>query len=110
MPIYEYQCESCGEITPVLILKPKEEEKVLCGRCGGNRLVRVISRVVVIKTESQRLAEFDTRKRPDDSFYKDERNVGLWAKKRVKELGVDLGHSLDETIEKARTGKILDDL
>jgi hypothetical protein len=66
--------------------------------------------VVVIKTESQRLAEFDTRKRPDDSFYKDERNVGLWAKKRVKELGVDLGHSLDETIEKARTGKILDDL
>jgi hypothetical protein len=69
----------------------------------------MISRVVIHKSESQRLAEFDTRKRQDDSFYKDERNVGLWAKKRVKELGVDLGPSLDETIEKARTGKISDD-
>jgi hypothetical protein len=60
--------------------------------------------------ESQRLTEFDTRRPRDDSFYKDDRNVGLWAKKRVKELGVDLGSSFDETVEKARSGKILDDL
>jgi len=109
MPIYEYLCESCGDVTSVLILKPREEKDATCRSCGGNRLDRMISRVVIHKSESQRLAEFDTRKRQDDSFYKDERNVGLWAKKRVKELGVDLGPSLDETIEKARTGKISDD-
>jgi hypothetical protein len=36
--------------------------------------------------------------------------VGLWAEKRVKELGVGLGPGFDETVEKARCGKILDDL
>jgi hypothetical protein len=35
--------------------------------------------------------------------------VGLWAKKRAQELGADLGSSFEETVEKARTGKILDE-
>jgi hypothetical protein len=35
--------------------------------------------------------------------------VGLWAKKRVQELGVDLGPKFDEVVERARTGKILED-
>ena len=109
MPIYEYQCKSCGRITSALILKPEEEEAMRCRHCQDHRLLRVLSRVVLHKTESQRLDEFDARAPRDDSFYKDDRNVGLWAKKRVKELGVDLGPSLDETIEKARSGKILDD-
>jgi putative FmdB family regulatory protein len=109
MPIYEYQCKSCGRITSALILKPEEEKGMRCPHCRDNRLLRVLSRVVLHKTESQRLKEFNTQVPRDDSFYKDDRNVGLWAKKRVKELGVDLGPSLDETIEKARSGKILDD-
>jgi hypothetical protein len=41
---------------------------------------------------------------------KDSRNVGLWAKKRAQDMGVDLGSSFDETVEKARTGKILDEV
>jgi len=109
MPIYEYRCESCRRITSALILKPKEEEEVRCNHCQGDRLVRLLSRVVLHKTEAQRLDEFDTKAPQDDSLYKDDRNIGLWAKKRVKELGADLGTSLDETIEKARSGKILDD-
>jgi hypothetical protein len=55
------------------------------------------------------LSSFDTSKARGDDFYKDSRNVGLWAKKRMKELGVDLGSKMDEIVEKGRTGKILDD-
>jgi hypothetical protein len=61
------------------------------------------------QTEESRLAHFDTSKPKEESFYKDSRNVGLWAKKRMKELGVDLGSKMDEIVEKGRTGKILDD-
>ena len=43
-----------------------------------------------------------------EEFYKDSRNVGLWAKKRAKEMGVDLGPKFDEIQESARTGKILE--
>jgi hypothetical protein len=55
------------------------------------------------------LENFDTSKPQADAYYKDSRNVGLWAKKRIKELGVDLGSKMDEIVEKGRTGKILDD-
>ena len=69
---------------------------------------QVISRVAHHRSENDRLAEFDTRKSQGEEFYKDSRNVGLWAKKRAKELGADLGPQFDEIVESARTGKILD--
>jgi hypothetical protein len=55
------------------------------------------------------LANFDTSKPRGDDYYKDTRNIGLWAKKRMKELGADLGPKMDEIVEKGRTGKILDE-
>jgi putative FmdB family regulatory protein len=109
MPIYEYRCRSCGRITGALILKREEEEAVRCARCGESGLERVLSRVVVHKSEAQRLNEFDTRGPRDDSFYKDSRNIGLWAKKRAQELGADLGPQFDDVVERGRTGKILED-
>jgi hypothetical protein len=55
------------------------------------------------------LAHFDTSKPREDDFYKDSRNIGLWAKKKMREMGVDLGSKMDEIVEKGRTGKILDE-
>ena len=109
MPIYEYRCRNCGKICSLLILKSEDEKTIRCSHCKKTNLERIMSRFAVHKTEAQRLAEFDPRAPKDDSFYKDSRNIGLSAKKRMQELGVDLGSSLDETVEKARSGKILDD-
>ena len=109
MPIYEYQCKSCGKISSLLILNAQEEKDSRCSHCRGARLVRVLSGFALHKTESQRLDEFSTSAPRGDSFYKDDRNIGLWAKKRAHELGADLGSQLDETVERARSGKILDD-
>ena len=110
MPIYEYQCQNCDAVTSAIILKPEREKEVSCSKCGGKELSRLVSRFALHKTDDQRLADFDTKAVQDDSFYKDDRNVGLWAKKRVKELGADLGPDFDETIDRARSGKILDDV
>jgi len=63
----------------------------------------------VHQSEESRLADFDTSKPRGEDFYRDSRNVGLWAKKRLREMGVDLGPKLDEIVEKGRTGKILED-
>ena len=118
MPIFEYQCRACGRITSALVMNTKsgesgdktsDREDVRCGSCGGCDLVRIMSRFAIHKTESQRMWEFDTGAPRDDAFYKDSRNVGLWAKKRAQELGTDLGPQFEETVEKARTGKILED-
>lgn len=110
MPIYEYRCKSCEKTTSALILKPGEEGKVCCEHCGSDQIRKIISRFTHHKTESQRLDDFNTRGAKDDSFYRDDRNIGLWAKKRAKELGTDLGSQFDEVVEKARTAKNLDDL
>jgi hypothetical protein len=69
-----------------------------------------MSSFAVVESEGARLNNFDTAKQRDESFYRDSRNVGLWAKKRARELGVDLGSKFDDTVEQARSGKLIKDM
>ena len=108
MPIYEYRCNQCKKEFSQLFLNPKAIGKVKCKFCNSSNLTKLLSYFRVHQTEESRLSKFDTSKPRGEDFYKDSRNIGLWAKKRVRELGVDLGPKMDETVEKGRTGKILD--
>jgi putative FmdB family regulatory protein len=108
VPIYEYECAKCQAVSTFLILRKEDSAKVVCKGCGNPKMSQIISRVTYHRSEGDRLSAFDTRKTQGEEFYKDSRNVGLWAKKRAKELGADLGPQFDEIVEKARTGKILD--
>jgi len=109
MPIYEYRCNQCHKEFSELILSPREINKVKCKHCHSRNFTKLVSSFSVHQTEAARLANFDTSRPRGDDFYKDSRNIGLWAKKRVKEMGVDLGSKMDEIVEKGRSGKILDD-
>lgn len=106
MPIYEYHCRACGRDQSLLFLSQAETKKVRCKFCASRRLTRVLSRFAYHQGEASRLQDFDTSAPRDESFYRDSRNVGLWAKKRAKEMGVELGSQFEETVEKARSGKI----
>jgi putative FmdB family regulatory protein len=111
MPIYEYHCQACERDQSLLFLTQREVvSRPRCKFCGTRRLTRILSRFAYHQTEATRLREFNTTAPRDETFYKDSRNVGLWAKKRAKEMGVDLGSQFEETVEKARSGKILDEL
>ena len=110
MPIYEYECKECGFISGHLVMKPSDRRKLSCRACGGKKLRKVMSRFASHKTEAQRLAEFDSKQSRSDSFYKDDRNIGLWAQKRAQELGLDIDESFQETLEKGRSKKILENL
>jgi len=109
MPIYEYRCNRCKKVFSQLFMNAKEVEAARCRYCNARGLTRLLSSFSIHQNEESRLKNVDTTKRPSDEFYKDSRNVGLWTKKRIKEMGVDLGPKLDEIVEKGRTGKILDD-
>ena len=109
MPIYEYRCNECSKEFSFLLLNKKDLRKVRCKFCQGANLTRLLSAFRVHQTEESRLADFNTSKPRGDDYYKDSRNIGLWAKKRMSELGVDLGSKMDEIVEKGRTGKILDE-
>src|SRR6266446_5114768 len=109
MPIFEYQCSACARVTSQVVLGSERLRSPRCSHCGSSKTHRVMSSFAVVETESQRINSFDPSKPADDSFYKDSRNVGVWAKKRAKQMGVELGSKFKETVEKARTGKLIKD-
>ena len=109
MPIYEYRCEACGGVTSRLVLHTTTETPPACSVCASPQTRRVMSGFAYHRSEASRVAAFDPRQSYSPDYYKDSRNVGLWAKKRAQQLGVDLGPRFEETVEKARTGKILDE-
>ena len=108
MPIYEYECNPCGTQFSKLVMSISDAPEVVCPKCGGKKVEQLISRVRYHRSESDRMDEFDTSKPRDETFYKDNRNVGLWAKKRAKEMGADLGSEFDEVVDKARSGELTD--
>ena len=110
MPIYEYRCNRCQKEFSELVLDLKKSFQVTCKECGSSDLTKLISRVAYHRSEGDRLAEFDASKPQGEEFYKDTRNIGLSAKKRMKEMGVDLGPQFDEVVDKARSATNLDDI
>jgi putative FmdB family regulatory protein len=111
MPIYEYRCPSCGEEFQSLVMKKAEENTLLCPKCGGRKKRRLISRVAYHVSEQDRLNAFRPRDAKEDAFFKDSRNIGLAAKKRAQQLGVDLGAGFEEKLEKLRSdpGSVIKD-
>ena len=103
MPIYEYQCGSCGVVFQALIMKPAEEKGLTCPRCRVSKPKRILSRVAYHSSERDRLAAYDPGARKGDAFFRDSRNIGLDAKKKAQQMGVDLGRGFEEKLEKLRT-------
>ncbi|HUY17608.1 MAG TPA: zinc ribbon domain-containing protein [Candidatus Binataceae bacterium] len=111
MPIYEYQCAACAVISSHVILGRRRPARPACPRCGVRRgMRRVMSSFAVVESEASRVDRFDTSRPADDSFYRDSRNVGLWAKKRARQMGVDLGAQFEAKVEQARSGKLIKEM
>jgi len=111
VPIYEYQCRVCHKKFESLILAKREKESILCPDCGAKYPKKLISRVVYQVSERDRLDAVNPLTSKDESYYKDTRNIGLRAKKRAQQMGVDLGETFEKSLEGLRTdpGRALKD-
>ncbi len=43
MPIYEFECQSCGTIFELFLKGKESKESVTCGSCGSSEVNRVMS-------------------------------------------------------------------
>jgi putative FmdB family regulatory protein len=43
MPIYEYKCTDCGEVSEVLTGMGSRDELPVCKHCGSDRVERILS-------------------------------------------------------------------
>jgi putative FmdB family regulatory protein len=111
LPLYEYQCRSCGREFQYLVLKKEDEVNIQCPGCKGADVKKLVSRVAYHVSEQDRLSAFRPDTPKDDAFYKDTRNIGLQAKKRAQQMGVDLGAGFETKLDKLRTdpGKVFDE-
>lgn len=102
MPIYEYRCQNCHRKTEVILQAGVYQADVSCPHCGSQAMQRVMSTFAYHQSEKDRLAQIDTSKPQHENYYRDDRNIGLWAKKRMQELGHDPGAEFEGIVEKAK--------
>jgi putative FmdB family regulatory protein len=103
VPIYEYVCRVCGREFQYLILRKRDEGNLRCPRCKGRDLKKLVSSVAYHVSEQDRLAAYDPRSPKGDAFCRDTRNIGLEAKKRAQQMGVDLGSDFEAKLDRLRT-------
>lgn len=61
MPIYEFRCEACGEITSALFRSDTRKEDIACEHCGHRELTKIVSRIAVHRDMSSRLDNLDPK-------------------------------------------------
>jgi putative FmdB family regulatory protein len=43
MPIYEYRCETCGEVFEVFVRSPSRQTSPTCPKCGSQKVKKAFS-------------------------------------------------------------------
>lgn len=101
MPIYEYRCKSCTKVSSFLLLRTTEEIDPQCKHCGCKDLIKIISRVSVLKNEEKRLESMLDPSKFSDLDENDPRSIERVMRRMGRELGDELGEGFEESIEEA---------
>ncbi len=110
MPIYEYRCRQCHRRVTVFFrtFSEVDHSQVVCTYCNSRDLVRLISRVRVLRSEESRLESLADADWIGDVDEKDPRSIGRWMRRMTQELGEelgDLGPEFEEVIERLEAGQ-----
>lgn len=101
MPIYEYRCQECGHKSSFLLLSINSPFQPVCRHCGSTKLVRLVSRVAVLRSEESRLERLADPASLGDLDENDPASVARWMKKFGREMGEELGPEFDREVEQA---------
>jgi len=111
MPIYEYGCKDCRRKTSVFLRSySSKAEPPVCGNCGGSNLVRLFSRVAIMKSEEARLAEMSDPSNFGDLDQNDPKSVAKLMRKMQGQMDEDIGPEMSEAIERMEDGEMPEDL
>lgn len=110
MPIYEYRCEECGGRFSVFwrSFSDVQEDKLICKRCGSERVNRLVSRVRMVRSEESRLDDFADPSAWGDLDENDPKSMGRFMRKMMNEIGDeagDLGPEFEEVVDRLEAGQ-----
>ncbi len=105
MPIYEYRCQSCGEVSSFFIRSIGAQLEPVCQHCQSTDLQRRMSTFAMGRTlESVHEGAPSTPASLD--YYRDPRNIGRNVEQSFTRHGVDMPESVRQTIDAAREGSL----
>jgi putative FmdB family regulatory protein len=111
MPIYEYRCHDCRRRVSLFFRSFSDiEEEPTCPRCGGTRLVRMISRVAVIRSEDSRLDDLADPSMLDGLDEDDPKSIARWMRRMSAESGEEMPEEFDEVIDRLESGQSPEDI
>lgn len=107
MPIYEYRCSDCRKRVTVYWRSFSEVEtaRPCCPACGGEDLIRLISRVAVLRSEDSRLEDLADPSSLAGLDEDDPKSMARWMRKMSREMGEDLGPEFDEVVGRLEAGE-----
>ena len=107
VPIYEYYCKDCRQKVSIFwrTLSAAEAGEATCPECGGENLVRLVSRVRVVRSEDSRLEDLADPSSMPDFDENDPKSLGRWMRKMSDEVGEDLGPEFDEVVGRLEAGE-----
>jgi putative FmdB family regulatory protein len=110
MPIYEYRCLDCRRRVSIFWrsfseLEGESAAAPQCPRCGKTNLVRLISRVAVLRSEESRLDNLADADVLDGLDEQDPKSIARWMRRMGRETGEDLGPEFDEMVDRLEAGQ-----
>ena len=105
MPVFEFRCSRCGKKFSKLIGMTADSTAPACPTCGTTEVKKLISRFSRIKSDDERLDDFE-----DAAFAAedDPRAARRLMSEMGKELGEDSDEDFDELIDEAE-GELSED-
>lgn len=102
MPIYEYECKACGQISEILMRTLREPQELHCPRCNSVELARLVSRPGLIRSQG--------RTEPGSLRPVDPRKAVEGMSRMYDQSGVDPGQGFREVAQRAAAGDSPDTL
>ena len=107
MPIYEFRCGSCGEVSSFFTRSIGAPLQAVCSHCGSEDMQQRMSSFAMGKTTGSVHDSFSSSADPHSpEYYSDPRNIGRDLEAGFKRYGMDMPQGVREKLEAAREGEL----
>ena len=109
MPIYEYRCHTCRKRTSVFTRSMFTASSATCNHCGSADLVRLFSRVAVLRPEGDGPSGGFDESSLGDVDEDDPRSVAKWVRQMSRQMGEPLDANMEADLDRMEAGEMPDD-
>lgn len=105
MPIYEYRCQECEEVSSFFTRSINSEMDAVCTHCQSTNMQRRMSSFAMGKTVGsvhEAFAPGSEHRSPE--YYQDPRNIGRNVEQAFSRYGMEMPQSVRDNIDSAREG------